>query len=69
MTVNPSFLLDGVPGRQIDLVDKDASKMLVHIWRLRDIPKLVLALLRKKFTSIQNFDQLGVLLGRKRPSV
>jgi hypothetical protein len=32
-------------------------------------PTLVLALLRKLFTSIQNFDQLGVVLGRKRPSV
>jgi len=28
-----------------------------------------ISLVRKLFTSIQNFDQLGVVLGRKRPSV
>jgi len=48
MTVNSSFLLGGVPGRQIDLVDEDASKMVVHIWRL-EIFRTGISLVEKTF--------------------
>jgi len=53
-------------GRQSDIVEEDASGAHLEAWY---ILTLVLALLKKLFTSIRNFDQLGVVLCRKRPNV
>jgi len=54
------------PGRQSDIVEEDVGGAQLEACY---IPTLVLALLRKLFTSIRNFDQLGVVLGRKRQNV